>query len=332
MAKVHIFNPDTDYALAANRDYYTPPASIVAIRSAKALLPALYAEKEDMILLLDNPATRIENLEFYSLCLSKNITIFSPDNLAALKKNPINLMFEPWGWNRSIRQLLIDIFGDLPNIPSFEKIMAIRELSHRRTTIKFLECFGDVLDAEIEIPVEVYSPESALEMYRKNRAMYFKAPWSSSGRGIMLTDDLEEKHVFPWVKGKIRSQGSVIAEKAYDRSLDFASEWICCKGEVTFLGLSIFNVSRRGKYLSNLDISQGEIKDLLRKHAPRFSDKILQLQQSALKTLIAPNYDGPVGIDMLATTGGAINPCVEINLRHTMGMINLLKPNTIKHC
>ena len=31
-------------------------------------------------------------------------------------------------------------------------------------------------------------------------------------------------------------------------------------------------------------------------------------------------YVGPVGIDMLADKDGRVNPCVEINLRHTMGM------------
>ena len=45
----------------------------------------------------------------------------------------------------------------------------------------------------------------------------------------------------------------------------------------------------------------------------------------AIDDLIAPHYDGPVGIDMMLywDENGriALNPCVEVNLRMTMGMV-----------
>ena len=45
----------------------------------------------------------------------------------------------------------------------------------------------------------------------------------------------------------------------------------------------------------------------------------------AIDELIAPHYDGPVGIDMMFywDENGkiALNPCVEVNLRMTMGMV-----------
>ena len=36
---------------------------------------------------------------------------------------------------------------------------------------------------------------------------------------------------------------------------------------------------------------------------------------------MAPFYDGPLGIDMLVTSERNIHPCVEINLRDTMGRV-----------
>lgn len=290
-----------------------------------ALLPSIYAKERDIILLLDDPLTDIENLQYYNICVKKKIRILLLNELEHLNEIKHTIEFVPWGWNRNIRRLLIDRLGPLSNIPSLHKISSLRELSHRRTTLKFFELIPDILDEEIEIPVEVFDTETAMALFRKNRAMYFKAPWSSSGRGVMLTDDLEEKHVLPWVKGKIRSQGSVIAEKAYSRTLDFATEWVCCNGHAQFLGLSVFNASRRGKYLSNMAQSQTELYKMISKFAPKFSNDLIDRQRSSLEILIAKEYDGPVGIDMLATKSGAINPCVEINLRHTMGMINLIR-------
>ena len=50
-------------------------------------------------------------------------------------------------------------------------------------------------------------------------------------------------------------------------------------------------------------------------------DRLLKV----LDALIAPHYDGPLGVDMMLyrNTDGtiALNPCVEVNLRMTMGMI-----------
>ena len=47
---------------------------------------------------------------------------------------------------------------------------------------------------------------------------------------------------------------------------------------------------------------------------------MIELQRDAIAEVVAPGYSGPLGIDMLATGDGRINPCVEMNLRMTMGM------------
>lgn len=114
-------------------------------------------------------------------------------------------------------------------------------------------------------------------------------------------------------------------EKAYDRKLDFATEWLCENGEVRFIGYSVFNVSRRGKYHGNITENQTSLRNIIEDKAGQSLSTTVECQRGAITTLIAPDYDGPVGIDMLVTASGAINPCVEINLRHTMGMAGILK-------
>ena len=82
MASLHIFNPDTDYALAADSAYYTAPARIIALRKENALLPALYADTGDTILLMDEPADSVENLKYNHLATAKSITILTPGEIA----------------------------------------------------------------------------------------------------------------------------------------------------------------------------------------------------------------------------------------------------------
>lgn len=324
MASLHIFNPDTDYALAADSAYYTAPARIVALRKENALLPALYAETGDSILLMDEPADSVENLKYHHLAATKCLTILTPGEVAGNPDSVSALQPNPWGWNRQIRKWLIEMSdGKISGIPTEAGLSKLRELSHRRTTIAFLKEMEDMLDPDIRIPEEVSSTARGLSAFRSERRLYFKAPWSSSGRGILLTDDLEEKHVEPWIRGIIRKQGSVMMERAYDRKLDFATEWHCRDGEAVFLGYSVFNVSRRGKYQSNTDGTQESLLDLIKTATPKWNTEITERQKVSIEKLIAPFYTGPLGIDMLVTGTGAVHPCVEINLRHTMGMINL---------
>ena len=322
---LHIFNPDTDYALAADRRYYTPPAQVVAVRRQLALLPATYAGKGDYILLLDKPDRPIESLPYYAEVLQKQIEIIGVETLKNKPQEFSDVSLRPWGWNRSIRQFLLDAIGKHRSIPSELQVNHLRELSHRRTTIAFHNELSDIVDNEIQPPVELCSVEEAMAAYNSSRNLFFKAPWSSSGRGILLTDDLEPRHVEPWLQGIISRQGSVMMEKAYPKVLDFATEWLIENGSARFLGYSVFKASRRGKYHSNINRPQEQLRDLILKTTDNnWSNMWLERLQAAIERIIGDKYVGPIGIDMLVTESGNINPCVEVNLRHTMGMVYLI--------
>lgn len=326
MHRLYIFNPETDYALATDSEFYTPPARVVGIRRREALLPALFdSSGNGTVLLLDTISSQMMNTRGGHAVTEKGIGVVTLEDAGKSADEFKDCIPTPWGWNRQIRKLLHDTFGDMPGLPDNDKIALFRNLAHRRTTIEFIKRCSGWIDDEIELPVEISNESEALCAYSKNKNLFFKAPWSSSGRGILYTGDLEQKHVEPWIHGIIARQGSVMMEKGYSRKLDFATEWLCSNGNATFLGFSIFKTSRRGKYHSNIMESQERMREIIGDTCRGQITDIVKRQQEIISSLIASVYDGPVGIDMLVTETGAVNPCVEINLRHTMGMIGLLK-------
>lgn len=324
---IHIFNPDTDYALASNMENYTPPVSVLAIKRSLALLPALFADKGDAILMPpDTPETLIAETPFVNLVSDKDMQIILPKDLPIYIIQHPGERIRPWGWNKTLRKWLRGL--DTPNLllPTEDEINTLRSLSHRRLTIPFLLNMGDMRNEEISIPKEFTSLEEAMEYWMEHADVYFKAPWSSSGRGILFTKDLEKRHIEPWLRGIIRAQGSVMGEIAYARKLDFATEWECRDGRAMFVGVSTFVTSERGKYKSNVVLPQENIVAYVLQNIKVYDNgnnlsDIIERQRLLLENYVAPFYEGPLGIDMLVTKDGNVNPCVEINLRNTMGRV-----------
>ena len=151
-------------------------------------------------------------------------------------------------------------------------------------------------------------------------SLLFKSPWSCSGRGVFTYDEKRIQKV-------MREQGGIEVEPLYPRVADFAMEFRCEGGEVTFLGLSAMlngGTSARGAaYGGNLVASDETIMGLMTRYVPETEitearDRLLDV----LRREIAPFYDGPLGVDqMIVGPPYALHPLVELNLRHTMGLV-----------
>lgn len=319
--KIHIFNPDTDLALASGLITYTPPGGIAAFQKQCSLLPALWAERGDFV--VTHYCSNPEKLIGYDIAEERGVNIISLENVPPECKH---LPVIPWGWNSSLASRLIRAGFCRSVIPSKEKLSSIRTLSHRRISITFHELLNQELhESGILIPREIDSPEEVVEAVNKWDNVYLKAPWSSSGKGVIFANRGNIYDLSQRVAAIIRRQGSIMVEKAEPRSLDFASEWIIDDGNALFQGWSLFETDSEGSYKGNIIASQEKLTTILSAHIPFESIKRIQkAQKYALDTLVAPYYSGPVGVDMLMTEDGRINPCVEINLRHTMGLAALL--------
>lgn len=326
LADLHIYNIETDFALAAKSDFYTPPASVIRLRFSKALFPAVFASPGDALMLLDhNGLETICPLPYFQQVKKKQLTLLDRhgrifygegDTGKLLPGKGAGFRARPWGWNRAIRRVLTKALPALAGVPSDADMLAIERLSHRRTTIAFHTMLDEF---EVPLPQEFFNADDAMRMADEYQDLFFKAPWSSSGRGVVRSTEMTREQLRRWIGGYIARQGSVMGEVAWPVALDFASEWECRNGAAEFVGWSVFNASNQGRYMGNRLASQSDLKTLIASAVSVDPDRIVQIQQRAIESLIAPYYSGPLGIDCLATPEGKVNPCVEINIRTTMG-------------
>ena len=166
-----------------------------------------------------------------------------------------------------------------------------------------------------------------------------KSPWSSSGRGILTVENGWNESVEKWCTGVLSRQKSVIADRLYDKELDFALEFnINENGKVDCLGYSIFNAASSGQYTGNLVAQQDKLASLLHDSGiqPETLHSLKSFYINEFSRSLYPMYTGPAGVDMIICKGEkpTIHPCIEINLRMNMGIaaIHLAKRLTLPVC
>ncbi len=308
-----LFNPETEYALASGASFYTPPARVEMLRRERQLLPEAWAEADDFIL-VDDPSS-----------LKSAFQLVAWDELEGLFRKYPNIVVEPWGWNAALIRRLRDCGVPAECLPSETAMARIRELAHRRTTITLNSAWNEsVADSFLTpVPVELNAIEECMEFYHSNPGCWMKAPWSSSGRGVINTAaDMTPILVEQWCRGILRRQGAVMGETGADRIADYATEWHISFGEVAFIGLSSFSTSNRGKYIANEIISQEEMASRFDAISSMPLEKVVSLQKDILQRVLT-GYEGPCGVDMLIESDGHLRPFVELNLRRTMGMLHI---------
>lgn len=354
MKNIFIYNLDHDYALGDNSSNYTPAKSMLRMRNIYACFPAIYANKGDYILYLDSETSNIPNKHsefnkgyslFSNLIKLKNLKVIGMRELASLDLTQFT--FQPWGWDNALINKLYKFGVPESKIPVSENIANLRKASSRFTSrIIFQEiisqlrekgdAFSSTLFSEFEDIIETSNCGEVLDFFKRNKSIYVKSPWSSSGRGLIFTDELNETQVAQWCNGIIRKQGGVVMEKGYERVLDFSSEWILRDGIVEFVGFGMFIVSSRGKYKANIVADSLELRHKIIQTVSDYShigysdavkalDMIIERQKEALTKhygdLSMPGIAMPIGVDMFVTVNGSIHPCVEVNFRNTMGHV-----------
>lgn len=108
---------------------------------------------------------------------------------------------------------------------------------------------------------------------------------------------------------------------------DFAMLFSCENGCVTYRGLSIFATdAATGQYRGNVVDTQDNLEAILSKRLEcGKTESLRRALAEAIEAIIAPEYDGPVGIDLFVTeqNGLRLVHVVESNLRWTMGFVAL---------
>ncbi len=237
----------------------------------------------------------------------------------------------PWGWDRSIAKWFSKLnpaFKEL--VPSDEELQAIRTLSSRTFAAKYilpeLVKLSDLCVGHATECTNLNNSE-----FRVHAVL--KSPWSCSGRGVRFIDSELSDNDRRWAEKIIRTQGCIMLEPHYAKVLDFGLEF---EGD-RFLGLNIFETRGAG-YLGNLSATEDEKRAIIAKYIPlslldMVVERILQLTSIHFNG----KYQGAYGVDCMIVTrseapdnkgdkcniGFALHPCVELNLRRTMGHVAL---------
>ena len=280
-------------ALADGHLGYTPPVQIQQMRRELWWLPQWWADEEDIVW---NGEERLN--------LSDDTRIL------------------PWGWSPSLCHQLKQAGVQESLLPSRKELEQIRQLSHRQTAVSLLQ------ELRSELPLDGHfagnsvlcrSIEEAVETANAYGETLLKSPWSSSGRGLMKTDNPQWK---AWASRILKAQGSVVVEQFLHKVTDFALEfWLDGKGGVEYQGLSLFYTNERGAYLGNWVAPEEQKLAWLAQYIPlQYLQEIRAWWTARLSRF---DYAGPVGIDMMLAQEG-ICPCIEVNWRWTMGLVSCL--------
>ena len=348
MAVLHIFNPEHDIALAANLSNFTAPHAGRQLRHDLGYLPALWAGGDDYVLVENvedarRDFARLMHRQFdgfidkrqLSTINSKLSTLNSklsarPEGALSSERtlNSNLSTIEPWGWDLALRSFLMR-YG-VEAVPTEDEIAVIRDLSHRKYAVDLLRALafegttGTSWRADTMVEVK--------QALRYNQKIVVKAPWSSSGRGVRFIEE-PVPMIQRWIENVIAAQGSVVIESYCHKVKDFGMEFESDgRGNVRYLGLSLFH-TENGAYTGNILAPEEEKQEMINRY---LSEDLLKAVREKICTYLGAlykgKYAGPFGVDMMVVRGDdeqnfLLNPCVEINLRRTMGHVALVLSN-----
>ena len=320
---LHIFNPSHDEALGFGSPYYVPTKAAMLLARERCTLPELWAKPGDAILLTDDrerPVAHVTDAPF--------LYIYKRELTPKLIRQITRI--EPWGWNAYLRHTLRR--AGIPDalLPTDEELEHRRRLSSRETAVALLHRLTEEDHTLAGQATWCTTIEEAWQAVRTYGRAMAKAPWSSSGRGVFRVE--AEDNVIPAdarMRNIIKQYGGIAIEEFCVRVQDFALEFYAhTDGTVTYAGLSVFNTSVGGNYLGNVEGTQQELQTLISQYIPWEAIRnCIEHLIHHLQILINGNYSGPLGVDLMVIKKDEalrLHPCVEINLRNTMGHVALL--------
>lgn len=324
MSCLYLFNPENDLALAHGKAQYTAPPNALRLHNAGAALPLWYCDKDDYVVA---PNVDLQWLEKVKELFNIKGNIFTHSDIPQVDA------CAPWGWSLNTVNQFVRCGVSRDLLPDDTEIGMMRQLSHRKITIEVMHRLSEKFHQLLPpMPLEATTEDEVLEYHRKHGAIYIKSPWSSSGRGVINAALLTEKEMLRRAMGIVHRQGSVMCEKTLAKIKDFAMLFYSNGSVVEYCGLSSFFNEPTGAYAGNIIASQQEIAASFEKYDTDI--KLSELSQALTQTLteiIAPYYRGFLGVDMMIyhdeNNHYCVAPCVEVNLRMTMGVVAMLWSN-----
>ncbi len=329
--KLHIFNPEHDMALAANFRNFTASRAGLRLRAALDFLPALWADNGDMTLVEDVAAARTAYCRLTGANCDARFVNFHQLSLCDFSAEE-DFSIHPWGWDLPIVKQLVNANGQLSaHVPTDENLAEIRRLSSRQFTAEHL--LPRLVKESRSLVGESWyckDAETVMHLVAEHGRVVVKSPWSSSGRGVRL---VESSNVTDsqsgWINNVVAAQGGVTVEPFYKKVCDLGVEFTAYpNGDVAYSGLSLFH-TLNGAYEGNIIANEKYKRDIISKYIPtELFESVIGNISKIMQPLVNGHYTGPFGVDMMIVkedfTGKfLLHPCVELNLRCTMGHVAL---------
>lgn len=293
-------------------------------RSWHVLLPL--ANASDSILVYQKPHPHVIG------CLKKKLEGL-PEFLALQPKRESNAVFadlaasetffptsdirllSPWGWSRKAIA-----FGKRIDSPGIEdaKDQTISWINSKKTSHRWRQEF---LPRSLQIPGQIIEEvdlkkddlaKIVTRFMQQHGHVFVKHPFGSAGRlsDLCVTPRFSERKIRKW-KNWIQTAGGIVLEK----SIPIKQEWSIqvqidddrCLHPVALTRL--FS-NPNGNYLGTMIIDSDQ----------NWLNSIISSLISVLDEIVATDYVGPLGIDLIETTAGEFK-LLEINGRLTMGRI-----------
>lgn len=328
--KLHIFNPEHDMAFASDDAKFIAPHMVCCMRRDLGFMPALWADDGDVVV-VDDVGTAKNALRHIKRNTAKVEFLCVSDLCKAGSLLSSVSSIEPWGWDAAVRRLFLQADRSFePLLPSVSRLSEIRRLSGRRFSAECLRTAICRTDERFVGEGETVTELARIEELMANgRRWVLKSPWSSSGRGIRYIEKRLSAHEKGWCRNVISNQGYLMAEPYYEKIVDFGMEFSAeAGGNVCYHGLSVF-ATRNRAYAGNILATERAKQEILGKYIDvSILDSLKEEIIKQLQPLLSSCYSGPFGVDMMIVgnapeAGFRIHPCVELNLRRTMGHVAL---------
>lgn len=324
MRRVFLFNPENDIALGTGLERITPPRQAALLHKAGAMLSFWLGESGDFVVVGEE---ELAGAERWMEEVAEILGVDGPRPVASLRGMD-DVGLTPWGWSRDA-------------VCQFEKLGAVsgileekrggmdvrRDLSHRKSALRFLEIWEtEVGKLPFTLPVQAFCPDDVKSFVEASGRCMVKSPWSSSGRGVFPVDASTLEASLSRIEGLMKRQGSVMLEPLLPKLQDFAMLFNYNGGESRFEGYSMFfnstDTNYGGNYIGSDDMILARLEEWVSR---REVETVREKVEEILPCVLGGGYEGPLGIDMMVCGDEAetpwIAPCVEINLRYTMGFV-----------
>ena len=336
---IYLFNPTCEYAVANGQKSWQPNLLLQAMEEDLGTLPLFFASPNDVVLVKKLPSLKYStNMKKAGIHLPEFVhfgEVAPQSNFALQPKNSLR----PWGWSPAVHHFLAPVKNsctpDFQNSPIVHWKPEFREIYSKKFALGILKTILPQLPDSKKLPDDLIpeicrtQPEVEKLLKRWGKIM-IKAPWSSSGRGLQkITKSPVGPKIWEKILGTVKDQGYVIVEPYLNKVLDVALQFEIFEGKVQYKGISRFFTDEKGQYQGNYLNGWPEKSNFVEVLFAETLPELLinPITEAIEKSYLASVYEGVFGVDTLIFRDNhgdiRVNPCLEINVRHTMGLLSI---------